>query len=346
MKVLATAAALPSRTLSNDDVVVEIEKFSKEQFRGNLGRTLQKVATGLRRSGARTRLWRDQGETSLGLTAAACREALAKLGAGERVDLLICAGVYAELAEPASANVVAHALGLDNVECFDLKQACDGWSKAVRIAAAFIEGGIYRHVLVVNAEFPMTSGFGIYPQLFRLDNAEQLEYRFPGYTLGEAAAAMILGPDPQNCWAFHNTSRNDLYDLCTITMPWFDEQPLPSARVGKDGPGVFTSYGADLRRHGMPLAIETFNRSGIAANEVDMLFTHSSSKADWGEGARRIGLSNRIYDIYAECGNVVSAAVPTAMALAEKRGALARGQQVATWVASAGMSFTTAFFRF
>jgi 3-oxoacyl-[acyl-carrier-protein] synthase III len=346
MKIVATAVVLPSRSLSNEQVVSEISALSKDRFCGDLDRTLQKISMGLRRSGARRRCWRSPGETSLHLTAAACRQAMSKLAGGERVDLLISAGVYAELAEPASANVLAHEIGLDDVECFDLKQACDGWSKAVRIASAFVDAETYRNVMIVNAEFPMTPGFGIYPQLFRLERADQLEYRFPGYTLGEAAAAMIVARDPGNPWQFHNHSRNDLYDLCTISMPWFNEQPLPSSRVAKDGPGTFTSYGADLRKHGFPLAVETFRRSGIDATEVDILFTHSSSKADWAEGARRIGLSNRIYDIYAECGNVVSAAVPAAMALAEVRGDLKRGQRVATWVASAGMSFTTAYFQF
>jgi acyl-CoA:acyl-CoA alkyltransferase len=346
MRIAATAVVLPSRSLSNDDVIAEIHALSKDHFRGDLGRTLQKIGASLRRSGARTRRWRDPGETSLQLTAAACRQALAHLGRSERVDLLICAGVYAELAEPASANVLAHAIGLHDVECFDIKQACDGWSKAVRIASAFIDAGTYRNVMIVNAEFPMTPGFGIYPQLFQLQTDDQLEYRFPGYTLGEAAAAMILAPDPTIRWVFHNKSCNDLYDLCTITMPWCREQPLPSPRIAKDGPCVFTSYGADLRKHGMPLAIETFGNSGIDTAEIDVLFTHSSSKADWAEGARRVGLSNRIYDIYAECGNVVSAAVPAAIALAETRSDLKRGQRVATWVASAGMSFTTSAFQF
>jgi acyl-CoA:acyl-CoA alkyltransferase len=346
MKVLATAVVLPSRSLSNEDVVSEIAALSKDRFCGDLDRTLQKISMSLRRSGARARRWRSPGETSLQLTASACRQAMSRLGPGERVDLLISAGVYAELAEPASANVLAHEIGLDDAECFDLKQACDGWSKAARIASAFVDVGMFRNVMIVNAEFPMTPGFGIYPQLFRLESADQLEYRFPGYTLGEAAAAMIVTPDPANRWQFHNHSRNDLYDLCTISMPWFNEQPLPSPRVGKDGPGVFTSYGADLRKHGFPLAVETFRSAGIEASKVDILFTHSSSKADWVEGARRLGLSTRIYDIYAECGNVVSAAVPTAMALAEARGDLTRGQRVATWVASAGMSFTTSYFQF
>jgi 3-oxoacyl-[acyl-carrier-protein] synthase III len=346
MKIVATAVVLPSRSLSNEDVVSEIGTLSKGRFCGDLDRTLHKISLSLRRSGARSRRWRSPGETSLQLTTAACRQAMSKLAPGERVDLLISAAVYAELAEPASANVLAHEIGLDDVECFDLKQACDGWSKAVRIASAFVDTGTYRNVMIVNAEFPMTAGFGIYPQLFQLERADQLEYRFPGYTLGEAAAAMIVASDPANHWQFHNHSRNDLYDLCTISMPWFNEQPLPSTRVAKDGPGVFTSYGADLRKHGMPLAVDAFRCSDIEATGVDILFSHSSSKADWAEGARRVGLANRIYDIYAECGNVVSAAVPAAMALAEARGNLKRGQRVATWVASAGMSFTTAYFQF
>lgn len=346
MRIASTAVVLPSRMVGNDEVVGEIETLSGGRFRGNLARTLQKISASLRRSGARTRFWRASSETSLQLTVQACREAFAKLGSGERIDLLIYAGVYAELAEPSSANVVAHEIGLTDVECFDVKQACDGWSKAVRIAAAFIESGTYRNIMIANAEFPMTPGFGIYPQLFRLESADQLEYRFPGYTLGEAATAMIVAPDPSNRWEFHNKSRNDLYDLCTISMPWCIEQPLPSLRVAKDGPCVFTSFGADLRKHGMPLAVETFRSSGIDAGEVDILFTHSSSKVDWAEGARRVGLSDRIYDIYADCGNVVSAAVPAAIALAAARGDLKCGQGVATWVASAGMSFTTAHFRY
>jgi acyl-CoA:acyl-CoA alkyltransferase len=345
MRVAAAAVVVPSRTVTNDEVVDQIASLSTS-FRGDLEKTLAQVSAALRRSGARRRRWRAAGETSLDLTARACRDAMGQLEAGATIDLLISAGVYTELAEPSSANVIGHAIGLDRVECFDLKQACDGWSKAVKIASALIENGTCRSVMVVNAEFPMTEGMGVYPQVFRLETAEQLEYRFPGFTLGEAAAAMVLARDEGNTWSFHNRSRNDLYDLCTIPMPWLREQPLASPRIGKDGPGVFTSYGAELRKHGLSLVVETFKEAGISPFKIDILFTHSSSKADWREAARQIGLADRIFDIYVEFGNVVSAAVPAAMALALKEGALTRGQQVAALVASAGMSFTTTSFTF
>jgi hypothetical protein len=65
-----------------------------------------------------------------------------------------------------------------------------------------------------------------------------------------------------------------------------------------------------------------------------------------GGRAEQVGLGDKIFDIYAELGNVVSAAVPAAMAIAETRGLLDRGHHVVTWVASAGMSFTTTSFNF
>ncbi|OGG77104.1 hypothetical protein A3F56_03090 [Candidatus Kaiserbacteria bacterium RIFCSPHIGHO2_12_FULL_55_13] len=187
----------------------------------------------------------------------------------------------------------------------------------------------------------MAHNYAIYPKLFELDSIDQLEWRFPAYTIGEAASATILGPDPANGWAFFNRTRNDLYDLCTVPNPWSNPR---SARVAKDGLSHFTSYGIDLRKHGFPGAVETFRESGIDTSKVDVLFTHSSSKADWSAGAKLLGMHNKMYDIYSKFGNVVSGAIPVAMASAEREGTLKRGMNVAAWVASAGMSFSTAEF--
>lgn len=345
MKIEQLAVALPSRRVTNHEVVEEIARKSTK-FSGDLSRVSRQIRRALQANGAVTRHWLCPGESSLALSVQACKKVMAGVAGDNPIDLLICAGVYSELVEPATANLVAHQIGLDHVECFDVKAACDGWMKTLRIASVFIESGIYRRIMVVNGEFPMTPGFGIYPELFNLSSSEQLEWRFPGFTLGEAATAMILGPDPDNVWTFQSKTRNDLFDLCTITMPWHAARPIPSQSVAKDGAGVFTSYGAKLHRLGFPLAYETFIESGINSGDVDILFTHSSSKRDWREGAEAIGLGNKIYDIYAERGNVVSAAVPAAMALAAEDGTLKRGQKVAVLVASAGMSSSAASFVF
>jgi 3-oxoacyl-[acyl-carrier-protein] synthase III len=260
---------------------------------------------------------------------------MGQIGPEKAIDLLIVASVYPELIEPATANLLAHEIGLDQVECFDMKEACDGWMKAVKLAEALIETGRYRRVMVVNQEFSLVPGYAINPSLFKWSSLDQMEWRFPSLTIGEAATATILGPDPENVWRFSNTTRND-----------HGQYPIDSKRVAKDGPGVFSSYGAELRLHGLPLIVKEFKKSGIKPDEVDILFTHSSSKSDWAEAARQMGLGDKIYDIYATCGNVVSAAIPAAMALAVEDGTLKRGAKTVALVASAGMSFSLASFKF
>ena len=343
MQIEAISAVFPSRVVTNDDVVEMIASHSKN-FEGDLNRALRQIRMMLKGSGANTRRWLGRGETSLDLTVEACQKAMLRLSDPTKIDLVISASVYAELVEPSTANLVAHKIGLDNAECFDVKEACDGWMKAARLASFFIESNTYSRVMVVNSEFPLRPGFGVYPELFNLTSVGQLEHRFPGFTLGEAATVTIFAADGNNRWQFKNKTRNDLCDLCTITSRFEDLMPA-SSRIARDGLGVFTSYGAELRQRGFPIAVEMFKQE-VKSSEVDLLFTHSSSKKDWSEGAAAVGLSEKLYDIYASHGNVVSAAIPAAMALAEEDGTLKRRQNIAAWVASAGMSFSTTQFLF
>lgn len=345
MKIERLAVAFPSRVVTNDDVLDLIREESRA-FSGDLDKTLKHVRRALKASGSVTRRWLGKGESSLGLTVQACKQAMRGLERSDQIDLLIVASVYSELVEPASSNLIAHEIGLDHVECFDMKEACDGWMKAVKVASALIDAGHYKRVMVVNAEFVNIPGFGIYPELFALSSSDQLEWRFPAFTLGEGVSAVILCADSSTPWEFTNHTRNDLYDLCSITSSWNGADLANSDRVAKNGPGMFTSYGAKLVGHGLPLAVDQFKNSEIRPEDVDILFTHSSSKKDWGEIAELCGLGAKVYDLYARYGNVVSAAVPAAMALAAEAGTLKRGQRVVALVASAGMSFSTAAFTY
>lgn len=347
MNIEQVSVTFPSQVVTNADVIAEIAAASHDT--PGIRRLLGRVSVGLERTGAETRRVCAPNETTLGLTLEACRKAMAGLpDDGKTIDLVVYAGVYQELMEPASSNLIAHELGLDHAECFDIKEACDGWMKATKIAYLGIRAGFYKRVMVVNAEFSQTRGYPIRPKLYKLTSLEELEYRFPTYTVGEAVAVTILGPHTvgDGRWSFFNQTRNDLYDLCTMTPSWYGAYPIPSARVAKDGPGCFTSYGSDLYRNGFPLSIDTWEKSGLKASEVDAFFTHSSSKRDWTQVAEKLLLTNVFHDIYAEYGNVVSAAIPAAMALAVEQGTLKRGDRVAALVASAGMSFSTAHFTF
>ena len=92
--------------------------------------------------------------------------------------------------------------------------------------------------------------------------------------------------------------------------------------------------------------IKTFKKSRIDPAGVDILFSHAHSKKFWGKVAEEIGLGGKHFEIHDRTGNLVSASIPAAMALARDDGVLQRGQKVATLCASAGMTFSAASFQF
>ena len=344
MQIESLAVALPSLLVRNDDVLGSIAENNGELDKEELHSILRTVKAGLNFSGAKERYWLSEDETSKEMALNACRKALSGVDSSE-IDMVIHASVYTELIEPSSANLFAAELGLKNAEVFDLKEACEGFMKAAKIAEAFLATG-YRKILIINSEFSLVDGYAIRPALYHFNSKEELKWRLPAYTIGEAATAVVLSADERNNWNFHNKTRNDLFDLCSVPAPWFPLGAEGRSRVGKDGPGVFTSWGAELTAAGVPLAVETFRESNINPDDVDVLFTHCSSKRDWANIAEQIGLSEKIYDIYERYGNVVSAGVPAAMALAKEEGKLRRGMRVAILVASAGMTFSTAHFTY
>ena len=70
----------------------------------------------------------------------------------EEVDLLICATVTPDMMFPATANVISDKVGIKNAFSFDMNAACSGFLFALQTAAAYVETGRYKKVIVVGAD--------------------------------------------------------------------------------------------------------------------------------------------------------------------------------------------------
>jgi 3-oxoacyl-[acyl-carrier-protein] synthase-3 len=67
----------------------------------------------------------------------------------EEVDLLLLATVTPDMVFPATANMVATAVGATNAFGYDVEAACSGLLYALSTGAQFIETGKYKKVIVV-----------------------------------------------------------------------------------------------------------------------------------------------------------------------------------------------------
>ena len=347
MRLDSVKLVLPSRRLENDEVVALVRRHSVGVYDGDLDRMLAGVGALLDRSGARERRWLGPGERPMALIGRAVEAALDEAGCrASDLDLLIWAGVDRGFVEPAGAYMVAQALELGRVSCFDVVDACNGWTRALQLARALFQTGECRRALVVNAEFPMFDDGPIYPRLFALDGRGRLGWSFAGLTLGEGVTATVLSVGPDQEWELYASSRPDLADLSTLPLRGYQRYCRPSERIGRNGVDRFAAFSGEMFAAAVDEVQRLFARLTVPVGEIKAIFPHGATRRNWDHGASWLGVRHLLYHTYPRYGNLVSASIPAGIATAIEAGALRRGDRVVVCCASAGMSFSAGSFRY
>src|SRR5882757_7614453 len=84
---------------------------------------------------------------------AAVNDMLAKTKTDPKeIELIIFATVTPDMTFPASANIVATAVGAVNAFSFDISAACSGFLFALETGAKFIEAGMHKKVVVIGGD--------------------------------------------------------------------------------------------------------------------------------------------------------------------------------------------------
>ncbi len=136
--ITAVGAYLPSRRLTNADLEKLVDT-SDEWI--------------LERTGIRERRILERGKGSAYMAIRAAEEALRKRNLPPtEIDLVIVATVTPEHPFPATANLVAHAIGAHRAWGFDVEAACSGFLYALSVAADSITAGRVRNALVIGSD--------------------------------------------------------------------------------------------------------------------------------------------------------------------------------------------------
>lgn len=345
MLIKNVAASLPSRIVTNEEVV-DMIRFHSTEYEGDIDRGMRTIKTLLDRSGLVNRRWCESHESPLDHVAMATRTVLSETYLRpEHIELFIYVGIGRGFLEPGNSHMMAGTLGFVNAECFDVVDACMSWTRAMSIIDSLFKSGQYRNAMIVNAEFNMLAGGPLYPGNFALKNQAQIEYTLPSFTIGEAATATLLVAKEPDNFSFAFRAKPVVSDLCTIPIPGYEGFCHPSERIGKNGEMRFTSFGHDLHKNSDELSA-VLTKLPVPKKDIDIVFTHASSKAAWHGYGEKAGIEDKMFHIYPETGNLVSASIPAAISLAKDSGSLKRGDRVMCWVGSAGMSFNASSFRF
>lgn len=336
MKITTVKYRVPSREVSNNDVLELIDASNPSVAKAKKRCYLAAVRQLFRMCSANTRFWRDVegGERAGDLIIGAMDDAFADANMNANdVDLLIYCGVGKGFVEPANAYFYAKAQGMRHANCFDITDACMSWVRALQMVYLLQKSGAVRRAMIINGE----CHYGIHDN-WTIRDLRSLQHTFPMYTIGEAASATILEPS-DDIWRFDYESEPALADLCTIPMESHAEFVEPNERIGLNGVNRFVSFGRDLLTHGVRLTTGLMKQSIADFESKDWYFPHAPSKTVYETAFEDIGAPvSRLYlEVFPNFGNLVSASIPVGLSLASANGQLRRGDDVALVPASAGM---------
>ncbi|HET8867078.1 MAG TPA: 3-oxoacyl-[acyl-carrier-protein] synthase III C-terminal domain-containing protein [Agrococcus sp.] len=281
---------------------------------------------------------REPAEQASDLAVAAARQALA--ASPDPVDLLLFASASQDLIEPATSHIVADKLGID-VPVFDVKNACNSVLNAVQVAHGLIVSGQARRVLIASGETPTSA------VRWQVADRQQFVRSFPGYTMSDAGAALVLEAAPADGGrgivdlAFSAASRH--WSIGTLPMGGsMRPRDLDATYFDIDGRALQRAFLA----LGPELVTGLLARSGIALADVDLVLMHQVAEPHLAPIAERLGLGvELILPTIAQHGNLASATLPIQLRQALDAGLVGPGSLVLLVGLAGGISLGAAAVR-
>ncbi|HEY4423262.1 MAG TPA: 3-oxoacyl-[acyl-carrier-protein] synthase III C-terminal domain-containing protein [Pyrinomonadaceae bacterium] len=338
MRIAAVHCLLPENEIGNDEVLDLACYYSRDKLRGRLGELRNSIRKSLDATGIRTRFWRSKGVRPLDLIADSYRAIVAQAGIRPKdVDTLIYVGIDRGFVEPANACFVASKLGLRHARAFDIVDACMGWCTALQVSQALLTRGDAHNVLVVSSECPMDLGGTILPRSFTIADIDELRWKFPAFTVGEAVSTTLLSAS-EHSLRFHLSSDCSKADLCTIPLYKFAEYSDPSAKLQGKQQFDFSAYGFNLFASGYPKSIAVLGQALREAVKVPkLILPHSVSSNVTTRVAKQLDLDGRIFSTFEHTGNIATSSVPANIHFALRSGKLKSGDYCLGWISSGGL---------
>jgi 3-oxoacyl-[acyl-carrier-protein] synthase III len=332
---------IPSNKILNGEILELVEFYSKPYFKGDsMNDLLQEISIYLNSINIKSRYWRKSSENPMNLIKKSVETALnnAKLQKKD-IDLVIFCSIDRGYMEPANATLVANLLGMEKVRSFDITDACMGWCTATQIAQSMLKNEV-EHILIISSECPMDNNGSILPNNFKIKSKEELEWKIPSFTIGEAVSATILGKGKGKCE--YRFLENPKYsDLCSIPIHNPPKFGIKSQKSEGKIPLQFYAYGSDMAMKGVRNAIRIFNEFKTENNyEPDIIFPHSISKKIIDYTSEKAKVKGQICSTFSTLGNLATSSIPSAIVKAKKTGLINKKSKMLGWIGSAGLKFS------
>lgn len=241
-----------------------------------------------------------QGTSVLGIEAV--KGLLAKTGTkAADIDLLICATVTPDMQFPATANIIADAVGANRSFSYDINAACSGFMYALVTGAQFIASGIYKKVVVVGAD--------------KMSSIIDYTDRATCIIFGDGAGAVLLEPTSESFGVMDAILRSDgsgaqyLHQKAGGSRKPASLQTVEAREhfVYQEGQSVYKFAVTNMAE----VSAEIMERNGLTAAEVAWLVPHQANKRIIDATAQRMGIGeDKVMLNIQKYGNTTAGTLP------------------------------------
>jgi 3-oxoacyl-[acyl-carrier-protein] synthase-3 len=260
------------------------------------------------RTGVRERPVAGPDERLSDLSARAGLAALERAGVDPaEVDLVLAATMTQDELTPSTAPLVAHAIGAHRAGAIDVGAACTSFLSAGAIAAAQIETGRCRWVLVIGADF-----------ITRLVDWED---KRSAPLFADAAGAVVFGPAGDGPGAVGPIvlGADGSEEAQAIVIEHHDR------KIRMNGPEVYRNAVARMTES----TLQALDRAGMTLEDIDLFVYHQANVRITRALGERLNLDPaKVVDCIEYYGNSSAATLPLALATAEADGRLKPGTRV------------------
>ena len=292
------------------------------------------------RTGIKERRWiaKDSDDTSAVMGAKAAKIAIKRANLDTKdIDFIVFATLSPDMYFPGCGVQIQEMLGLRNVGALDVRDQCSGFVYAISTADQFIKTGMYKHVLVIGAEYhsggldKTTRGRGV------------------SVIFGDGAGAVVLSREKDNnkgILSSHLHSEGHFAEELSVKSPsikhWIP-QIIKETKKGIE-PDYFPYMNGQLVFKNAVVRFEQVINEGLKKNnltaaDIDMFIPHQANLRISQFVQRRFKLrDDQVFNNIMKYGNTTAASIPIAMTEAWEQGKIKPGDLVV--IATFGSGFT------
>ncbi len=217
------------------------------------------------------------------------------------IDLLICATITPDMPTPATANIIAHAVGAVNAFSYDLQAACSGFLYAMVTGAQFIETGKCRKVVIVGAD--------------KMSSIVDYQDRTTCILFGDGAGAVLLTPNESGLGIIDSVLRSDGAGEEHLHQKAGGSRRPPSHATIDAGAHYLYQNGQAVFKIAVSkmaeVVDEIMERNYLSSDDIAFIVPHQANKRILSAVAQRVGVPmDKVMINIEKFGNTTAATIP------------------------------------